>query len=470
MFFRTRRSHITLFGLLTSFASLGYAESDPGHGDNLEAETLFSRANDYVSHITENDYSYAYIQFYWKRAQSNIDRIIRVYPQTPMGQQVSSNQVKLGPYDLTYFKERVLPHLEVKKLAAFDAVNCAISLYNPDEISWNTERQDTFVAIVELLSAQKRWSEALRFPADQHSDLLFTTIFRVAARFQYKNIINELLSQAQPEQEKLLWPILGEAMALNGSSREEINRFVDAHPESTVKAAILSGMVDHELGIHLVTTRKDQVKRIEKAHFWITNLDVRYDVDSINRAFFPSSTSEADQLVEKYHAGLGTKPSSSANVSSHLAHLEFLAAAGKFDELSGYTSATDLAVGTREQCDLKTLELLAENGRDCSSLRATYLNKEQRLSEAAARAEFYGQIRSRVAPFVVRERTFADLKIKNPYILAQILCEWSLTPEHTMRGAAPWDAVVRKFQPGFENLPEPKSKEVQDAASQTKLF
>ena len=34
----------------------------------------------------------------------------------------------------------------------------------------------------------------------------------------------------------------------------------------------------------------------------------------------------------------------------------------------------------------------------------------------------------------------------------------------SMRGAAPWDAIVFKFAPGFENLPPPKDKKKVEAA------
>ena len=42
---------------------------------NAEAARLYSEANAYVTNMAEGAYSYAYLQFYWKRAQANVDRI-----------------------------------------------------------------------------------------------------------------------------------------------------------------------------------------------------------------------------------------------------------------------------------------------------------------------------------------------------------------------------------------------------------
>ena len=42
--------------------------------------------------------------------------------------------------------------------------------------------------------------------------------------------------------------------------------------------------------------------------------------------------------------------------------------------------------------------------------------------------------------------------------------EWSLTPNRSIRGAAPYDTVVQKFLPGYANIPAPKSDAVRDAA------
>jgi hypothetical protein len=48
--------------------------------------------------------------------------------------------------------------------------------------------------------------------------------------------------------------------------------------------------------------------------------------------------------------------------------------------------------------------------------------------------------------------------------------DWSLTPNRSIRGAAPWDSVVYRYQPGFENLPLPLSKEVGEASATERPF
>lgn len=101
--------------------------AEPAAGDEGEAGRLYRRANDYVNAVQEGGYSYSYLQFYWKRAQGNIDRILRVYPATEVGRQLEKSQLRLGPFPVAYFRERVLPYVETKRLASEDAVNCAIS-------------------------------------------------------------------------------------------------------------------------------------------------------------------------------------------------------------------------------------------------------------------------------------------------------------------------------------------------------
>jgi hypothetical protein len=71
---------------------------------------------------------------------------------------------------------------------------------------------------------------------------------------------------------------------------------------------------------------------------------------------------------------------------------------------------------------------------------------------------------------VAREKTFSELPITDPCVLAIAIMDWSLTPNRSQRGAAPWDSVVYKFAGGFENLPKPKSAAVSDAASTVKPY
>jgi hypothetical protein len=79
MSFRIRPALLATLALLGTTIPFVAATPD----DDAEAQRLYDRANDYVNSITEDGYSYSYLQFHWKRSQANIDRILEVYPETP---------------------------------------------------------------------------------------------------------------------------------------------------------------------------------------------------------------------------------------------------------------------------------------------------------------------------------------------------------------------------------------------------
>ncbi|MFZ1055207.1 MAG: hypothetical protein WAN79_05995, partial [Opitutaceae bacterium] len=127
---------------------------------NAEAARLYDEANAYVNNMAEGDYSYAYLQFYWKRAQSNIDRIRRVYADSPTAKALAQGNPKVGPFALDYFKNRVLYNLELKRLGAFDDVNCAIFLYGRNEDRSDAKRNEALANILEVMARRQRWGEA----------------------------------------------------------------------------------------------------------------------------------------------------------------------------------------------------------------------------------------------------------------------------------------------------------------------
>ncbi len=466
--FSQRRSLLTLIALTSLPVMHAVAADNSPEG---EAARLYSRANDYVVNIPEKDYSYAYLQFYWKRSQANLERIERVYPQTPTGQQLQSADAKVGPFTLDYFKDRVLPRLEEKRVAAFDAVNCAIFLYNRDEQRWDQARLDALQSILEVLARQKRWSEALAFPVrDQDRTLRLVTILKVAARYDQKKILDKLLTNAQPNEQAALWAPLGEAMALNGTPRSEIAKFLDKHDGEDVKFAILSAMVHREIGIQRAATLKLEIKDgVQETHDSLMNIDVRDDVDSVAHQFFPESNKTVATLLASYHAARGEKPAAEAPVEAHAAYLEYLSAVGRADSLTNYAKSLDVSGDDLRAINLKLIELYAANGR-LDEAHALEANLDQNSSDLGVYADALGQMNSRETPLTVREKTFSDLPLKDPCVLAQTIMIWSLTPNRAIRGAAPWDSIVYKFLPGFENLPLPKSTEVQNAASATNPY
>src|SRR5271154_6929042 len=165
MLLRTR-----LLSLLVAAAALaapaGAANLDGSSAEvgNAEAARLYSEANAYVTNMAEGQYSYSFLQFYWKRAQANIDRIRRVYADSPTAAALARGDLKLGPYELGYFRERILYDLELKQLGSFDDVNCAIFLYGLDENRSDAERDEALGRILEGMARRQRWGGAFRFP------------------------------------------------------------------------------------------------------------------------------------------------------------------------------------------------------------------------------------------------------------------------------------------------------------------
>lgn len=488
MLFRRRLLPATLVAICTWLTACSASHQAERRAAGVaEADRLYQRANDYVSRVGEGQYSYAYMQFYWKRSQANIERILRLYGDTPVGIRLKAGELKLGPFELTYFKERVLPYLEVKRLAAYDAVNCAIFLYNTDEMRWDEVRLAAFARIIEVMSRQQRWAEALDFPIlTEHRPLLLGSVFRVAARFHQEKVIQGMLESATPAEKTVLFPLLGESLAIRGVPREDIAALLDEHPEDAVKLAILSGMTQRELKIQRAAALRIPLKNIILRGGSLEQPEVRDDVDAVARQFFPQGNAEASRLLAEYRAALGDLAAARriAEAASlpdltgvYLAYLDYLAAFDKFDELASFVPGTHLAADQRRQCQLKIVELLAQAGRQQESERAlqdyikTYAANSPAQSDAAMLQWFRGRMQATEEnQLVAREHTFADLPIKDPCVLVQCIMEWSLTPNRSIRGPAPWDLVATRFAGGFEHLPEPKSKEVQKAAAELKPY
>ncbi len=482
--FRTRLLPVLPLALCAWLAACAASDKAARQAAEVaEADRLYSRANDYVSRVTEGDYSYAYIQFYWKRAQSNVDRVLRAYPATPVGQRLKAGELKLGPYELGYFRQRVLPWLEVKRLGAFDAVNCAIFLYNIDETRWDDTRLAAFARIIEVLARQQRWSEALIFPIlTQYRPLLLATVFRIAARFNQTKVVNNLLTNSTPAEQAVLYPIHGEELAIRGVPRTDIAALLDEHPQDVMKLAVLSGMIQREFKIQRAAALRMPLTSIVLQGGALENPEVRDDVDAVARQFFPRGNRDASRQLAEYRAALGDlaaarRIAAAAGLTDltgvHVAYLDYLAAFEKFDELATYVPQAQLTGDPRRQCRLKLIELLARAGRFDESQRVLqdYLQADAAghpaLADAAELQWFRGRLQATDEnQLAVREHTFADLPVKDPCVMAQAIMEWSLAVNRSVRGAAPWDAVVYNYGGGFVNLPEPRSRDVQRAAAE----
>ena len=229
-------------------------------------------------------------------------------------------------------------------------------------------------------------------------------------------------------------------------------------------------MIDREVQIRRAAALKVAVKEtIQMTHYDLRNLAVRDNVVAIEQQFFPAGNPQAEDMILGYQAALGQQPPATASLETHLAYLEYLAAFERFDEGESY--AAQLPEDLRGAAELKEIELLAAGGRlaDAERHRASVAAGDVAQSDAAALAEFQGQIDAD-PPLTVHEKTFADLQIKDPCVLARAILEDSLNPNRSIRGAVPWDAVVYKYDPGFTNLPAPKSEAVRAAASATNPY
>lgn len=453
--------------------------STPAVGD-AEARRLYDDANAYVSNVVEGPYSYAYMQFYWRRAESFLERAQRVYPDSPTGRALREGRLKVGPYELGYFRDKVLSRLEIKRVAAYDAVNCAIFLYERDTTRTDPVHTAAFEDIIEVMSRQERWGEVVGFPAlgPLHTDLL-EVMFREAVRLPDDQhiIINQCLGGVDPrtQAQARFLENQAEAMALLGVPRSQIASFLARHPQDAIKLAVLRGMAERETQIRRrAALRMPTADRITTEHYVLLSLKVRDDVDAVAREFWPGGPlpAAAAEILGAYHASLGDRPASDAPVSVSVAYLGYLDAFERFDDMESYAGSLELGPADRLTLGLGMIELYARAGRHADAERwaGTFRSAGGADADAAALADFRGRLNSTEDPLIVHSDTFAALPIKDPCVLAQAIMEWSLAPVRSLRGASPWDAVVLKYAPGFDKLPLPKSDEFRRAASATNPF
>jgi hypothetical protein len=443
---------------------------------NAEAVRLYVEANDFVTNMAERQYSYDYLQFYWKRAQSNIDRIRRVYPDSPTALALARGDLMIGPYKLDYFRDRVLYNIELKRLGAYDDVNCAIFLYGRDETRNDPIRDAALEDIVEVLARRQRWGEALRFPVlTAHRPLLLRSIFRIAAFYDQEDIIKLMMkTTTADEREKAGFdPIQAEALALGGKSRTELYKFVADHPTDEVRAAALNGVIEREMLIrHAEMTHAKFTDSVTTVHLVARRVTNRDNIPEVAAQLYPDRPEAAAPLLAVFSASRGVAPDDGAPVDARLAYMRFLADTGRFDSVASYATGARLSDSDRSACELKAIELYAEAGLTdaAEKARKEYAQGGEAAANDAALAEFRGRMDAVDPQLVARTNTFAEVPITDPCVMATAIMDWSLTPNRSQRGATPWDAVVARFAGGFENLPKPTSAVVGDAASTLKPY
>jgi hypothetical protein len=326
---------------LTPLKAANLDGSSPEVG-NVEAARLYSEANDFVSNMAEGQYSYDYLQFYWKRAQSYVDRIRRVYPDSPTALSLARGDLKIGPYPLDYFRERLLYNLELKRLGAYDDVNCAIFLYGLKENRNDPVRDAALEDIVEVLARRQRWGEALRFPVlSVHRPLLLRSIFRIAAFYDQRDIMRHMIKTTTAEEREKAGfdEILAEALALGGGPRSELFTFVASHPTESVKTAALTGVIEREMLIHHAElTHAQFTDSVTTVHLVARHVSLRDNIPAVAAQLYPDNPEAAAPLLAVFSASMGTAPDEGAPTEARLAYLSYLADTGHFDVVGSYPS------------------------------------------------------------------------------------------------------------------------------------
>ncbi len=432
---------------------------------DAEAARLYERANSFVNNVTEGPFSYSYVQFHWKRAGSNIDRVVRAHPSSPTAHRLTGGELKVGPFEPTYFKERVLPRLEEKKVASFDAVNCAIFLYTEETNTDAAAKKRLLEEIILTLCRQVRWGEALAYPVlDDERAWLWNIVTRQAVTYRNDKLATELITNAQNENQRLLLNTQAEALGFRGETAEDLEAFLGKHAAyaDELRLGILRGLV----------RRQKHIDRAIQANRPLKGL-----YDGVDGVQLPREEAKKPYVdLAAFYATFGPKPSAEARAAFARYHAflgRFALARDLAAESVWVTDALDWLIEQERYADALDLgrkhpaatadlvTLLARHGR---LAEADAVIREAGAGEELVFARTRGQMLSTSDVFMVREHTFANLAIKSPNLTGRLICEWSLTPGRALRGAAPWDAVVFKFAPGFENLPEPKDKDKVEAA------
>lgn len=467
--------------LLTSIAyvallTCSLAESEHGIGPftgpeaDAEAARLYNRADAYVRHVDEGQYSYAYMQFYWKRAGANIDRILRAYPSSPTAKKILADELRVGPFEHIYFKERVLPRLEEKKVGSFDAVNSAIFLYELKGNHDSPTRRDLLAQIITTLCWQKRWGEALNFPVLEEGKAWLWQIVTGMAVYKHQSLADQLIKNTAKEDLPALLDTVAHYRAFRGDPADELEKFLAQYPgNANLRAAAFSGLVRREIPIQRAVLLKLPLKGIFDGYYAVEKPDQRADLAAFLSTIPPGPALErARHDYARYLAAIGQldearKFADGDQLDVAVSYAKHLIDFERYQEAITLPQRFSLSPATAAAFRLQLIELLAQSGRD-EEVASVRKEIPANLSTQAVYDEWRGRILSTENQLVVRERTFADIPFHDPNLLGQLVCEWSLTPNRTLRGAAPWDAIVYKFAPGFENLPPPKDQKKVEAA------
>ena len=468
------KSSVAILALgIVVFAGLGSGcakQSLPQAEREAEARRLYERADLYVRKIGEGEYSYEYINFHYLKAMDNIDRILTAYPDTEYAQKIKRGDLKLGTFDLDYFRETILTQLGDMKEATESAVNCAIYLHTLPEAN-RDEARGALALVLETLCRLVRSDEALIFPV-LPEDSLFAkeTIVRVITRYLQKDISLSLVQGSEPEDQPILAAAYGEGMAVGGLNQAELNEWAARFPTpgKRVELGIFRGMIEREGNIYRDTFDKVKRKREEDALRVAKEKGiepskpkeepVRYDVAAYFRDTFGTAppaqavallagfTALQGRLEEARAMVAGGDESALVNVIGN--YYEHLGLTEKLTGKEDLHRSSRLGSAGMARAQLKLVELLAQNAKHAE---ADALEKAGQAEFPAYRDQFIrsrmrGVFYSRTELFYLTAKTIPELDIKDPAVCASVLLDWFLSPNRLQKGSS-WgaDQIIFKY-------------------------
>jgi hypothetical protein len=435
-----------------------------------EAQRLYDRADLMVRKISEGEYSYDYINFHYQQAMKNIDRILLEYPDTAYGRKVAQGEVNLGPYTIEHFRTALLAQLGDMKEATESVVNCAIYLYDLPEAN-PADSHLALAQILETLCRLVRSDEATIFPT-QPQDQLYAqeTIVRVVAEYAQHDLALSILEGADAPQQPALAAAYGEGLAVGGSKLSALNELADQYPTpgKTVEIGILRGMVERERLFYRDQFDQVKQKRDREARQALEKSGktpaapkeaaVRYDVPAFYRekfgdhppagavAVYASLLALEGQLDDARALVAHTDEADLVTVIQN--YYEHLSLTGELTGQENLHRQLGISGDNEARCELKLVELLAENARYAEADKLEHAGMEEfpKFHDQFVRSRMRGVFYSRVDLFYLNAKTIPSLDIKDPAVAAEVLLDWFLSPNRLLKGSS-WgaDAIIFKY-------------------------
>ena len=459
-------------GLLVLATLLGGCAKQtlPPAAREAEAKELYHRADLFVRNIVEGKYSYAYLDFYYQEAMKNVDRILTAYPDTETAKKLQNGELKLDKYPIGYFRNTLLVQLGDMKEATESVVNCAIYLHNLPEAN-RQESRGAIALILETLCRLVRSDEALIFPVLPEDRMLAqSTIVRMLAQGDQQGQAYSLVQAADGGDRAVLAGAYGRGLAIAGGKAAELDEFAAGFPSPDLQAeqGIFLGMVERESNGYRDTFDKIRKKREEdalkaaraagKEPEKLKEQAVHYDIAGYYRQKFGDHPSAA---VISAYAGflalhgqwdeartLASNAGPAALVTAVTSYYEYLALNEKFTGRETLHREMSLAPDDVARCELKAVELLAQNARyaEADTLKDAGIAEFPRFHDQFIRSRMRGVFYGRTELFYLNAKTIPSLGIKDPAVCAEVLLDWFLAPNKLLKGSS-WgaDQILFKY-------------------------